>query len=107
MLGWFGKLTVKEHVCPTRSGTSPERRHQFTERFQTIGWNLARLFAQDEWSAPEDRAQIKNIQVAIRSVLETLSREGGIYYEGASIDTRYAERKVASFISITIAAVSN
>ena len=38
MLGLFGKLTVKEHVCPTRSGTSPESFHPFSERFQTVPW---------------------------------------------------------------------
>lgn len=41
MLSWFGKLTVKEHVCPTHSGTSPESFHPFSERFQTVPspWN--------------------------------------------------------------------
>lgn len=58
-----------------------------------IGWNLARLFNEVEWSAPEDRMQIKNVQAAIRSVLENLSREGGTYHEGTSIGTRSAERK--------------
>jgi len=58
-----------------------------------IGWNLARLFNEVEWSAPEDRVQIKKAQAAIRSVLEKLSREGDTYCEGASIGTRSAERK--------------
>jgi hypothetical protein len=36
MLSSFGKLTVKEHVSPTRNGTSPESFHPFDERFQTV-----------------------------------------------------------------------
>jgi len=24
-LSWFGKVTVKKHICPTRNGTSPEK----------------------------------------------------------------------------------
>src|SRR5712692_1237042 len=41
MLSSFGKSTVKEHVCPTRRGTSPESFHPISERFQTVPcpWN--------------------------------------------------------------------
>src|SRR6476660_5840439 len=35
MLSSFGKLTVKEHVCPTCNGKSPESFHPLSERFQT------------------------------------------------------------------------
>jgi len=33
------------------------------------------------------------VQSAVRAVLESLSREGGVYTEGASIGTRHAERR--------------
>ena len=41
MLPSIGKLTVKEHVCPTCSGTSPESFHTLSEKFQTVPcpWN--------------------------------------------------------------------
>lgn len=58
-----------------------------------IGWNLARFLAEAAWVPPENREQIKTVQSAVRAVLGNLSREGGTYIEGASIGTRYAERK--------------
>jgi hypothetical protein len=35
-LGWSGKVTVKEHICPTCNGTSPESFHPFTEKFHRV-----------------------------------------------------------------------
>src|SRR6185436_7661066 len=37
-LGWSGKVTVKEHICPTCNGTSPESFHPFTEKFHRVPW---------------------------------------------------------------------